>query len=203
MKKLIWIMGSMSSGKSTLRRNFCNIMHDGESKVLRGGLNNTPYIVTSFGNVGVVGEATETSACDGLDKSFGHLKKDGGLNSVIYSVENFKYTILEGSQTASTWIEELNVIAENYGAEFYAVYLNVTLWQNYKRLLNRIQERGKTETDMTDKRLESVRSKNKQFRGVFDKCSGVSTIKCFELNVGDLIEEETLIEFLKILNLYE
>jgi deoxyadenosine/deoxycytidine kinase len=201
MKKLIWIMGSMSSGKSTLRRNFCNVMYDGKPKVIRGVMNNVPYIITEFGEVCIVGEATETSACDGLDKSFGHLKKDGGINSVIYGIKNYEYTILEGSQTASTWIEELNFIAKEYNVEFYAIYLNVTLWQNYKRLLNRIQERGKTEADMTDKRLESVRSKNKQFRGVFDKCSVISSIKSFELAVDDATEEQTLLGLLKILDL--
>lgn len=194
-------MGSMSSGKSTLRRNFCKVMDGTEGQILKGTFKQVPYVVTEYGTVGVVGEAIEGGSCDGLDKSFGLLKKEGGLNSVAFCLNNYEITILEGSQTSSMWIDDLVKISEKYNAKFYAVYLNVTLWQNYQRLLNRIQERGKTEADMTDKRLESVRSKNKQFRGVFDKCSLVSTIKCYELAVSDLNEEQTLLEFLKVLKI--
>lgn len=199
VKKLIWLTGGMASGKSTMRRLLTKVLSDTASElIIEDGVE-----ITSFGNLAVVGEALEGGVCDGLDRSFGRLKKDGGLSSTEYSVKNFDITILEGSQTSGNWLKPLSEMCLKHNCEFYLVLMDVPYWENYKRLFKRIKERGGTEADMTNKRLESVRAKNKQFEGVFIKAEGFTNIHRLRLNTIGKTDEESLLECLHGLNINE
>lgn len=198
MKKLIWFIGGMASGKSTMRRLLTSVLATEKGKLIQEeGLE-----ITSFGRVGIVGQAKEGGVCDGLDTSFGRLGKEGALNSVERAVKNYPITILEGSQTSSKWTEELVNICNKYGCEFYLVIMDITLWENYNRLLKRILERGGSEADVTNKRLDSVRSKYNQFEGVFIKAEQYGNIIRYRLNTSKKTDEEKVIEILKLLKLY-
>lgn len=199
MKKLIWIIGGMASGKSTMRRLLTTILSNSEAEFYQ-----TENVeVTSFGNLGVVGEVIEGGVFDGLDKSFGRLKKEGGLSSVEYCVKNHDITILEGSQTSGMWIDPLVAICEKYNCEFSLILMDIGLWENYNRLYKRIKERGGSDKDVTDKRLESVRSKNKQFEGVYLKCVEKGSINCFKLNTIGKTDEQKVLECLENIGINE
>lgn len=199
MKKLIWVIGGMASGKSTIRRLLTSVLANGEKVLIKeDGLE-----VTKFGDLCVVGEAKDEGVCDGLDSSFGRLKKDGALNSTEYAVENFDITILEGSQTSGNWIDPLKAICEKHGCEFHLILIDVSLWQNFHRLYQRIIERGGSDADMTNKRIESVRSKNNQFSNIYDKCLEEEGINCFKLDTIDKTDEEKVLDCLINTNIYK
>ena len=91
-KKLIWITGGMASGKSTLRSQLLDLLKQNDGKLIKEpGLEYTDY-----GNVAAVGDCTKTNQCNGLDTSFGRLKKEGALKTTEYCIEHYDITILEG-----------------------------------------------------------------------------------------------------------
>lgn len=101
--KIVWIMGGMASGKSTLRRALCYCL-GGEKRI------DDELHITEYGDDVVCIGACKTGIednfrCDGLDSSFGKLKKDGALSVTEHCIKNYKVTILEGSQTSGKWVE--------------------------------------------------------------------------------------------------
>lgn len=199
MKKLVWIIGGMASGKSTIRRLLTLVLATDEAEFIQ----TETVEVTGFGKLGVVGEAMENGVCDGLDRSFGRLKKEGGLSSVEYSIKNYEITILEGSQTSGKWIDPLVEMCKKHQCEFHLILMDISLWENYNRLLNRIKTRGGADVDMTDKRLESVRAKNKQFEGVYLKCEKYDSINCIKLSTVNKTDEEKILECLEKIDIKE
>lgn len=198
MKKLIWIIGGMASGKSTIRRLLTSVLANDERVLISGN----GIEVTTFGDLCIVGEAKEEGVCDGLDSSFGRLKKDGALNSTEYAIANYDITILEGSQTSGNWIEPLVAMCKKHDCEFHLILMDITLWQNFHRLYQRILKRGGSEEDMTNKRIESVRSKNNQFSNIYEKCLGEEGINCFKLNTIGRTDEEKVLDCLINTNIY-
>lgn len=186
-KKLIWLIGGMASGKSTVRRALCKVLAESDPVLIeQEGIE-----YTDFGNIGCVGKCLKEDGCDGLDSSFGRLKKSGGLATTNVCIDKYELTILEGSQTSSEWIKELHDICEKRNCDFYVVLLDCRYWENYLRLKKRIESRGGTEADITDSRIGSVTGKINQFRHVFDKASEYA--KCIRIDTEGLsIEEEVL-----------
>lgn len=198
MKKLIWIIGGMSSGKSTIRRLLTKVLSNGEMKFL----NKEGIEVSSFGNnLGIVGKVGKDHLYDGLDNSFGRLRKEGGLNSTFFSIKKHNITILEGSQTSFEWVKPLSEFCEKNNVEFYLILLEISLFENYKRLLKRIKDRGGDERDMTNKRLESVRAKNIQFERIFLKSLIFNNIIPLKFNTENKSEEEKVLEILKFVKI--
>lgn len=182
----------MASGKSTIRRLLTTVLSTDTNTLISQG----DIEVSSFGILGVVGLVKENGACDGLDSSFGRIKKDGGLKSVDYSIKNHEITILEGSQTSGEWVKPLMEMCKLNHCKFTMILMDVPLWVNYNRLLKRILERGGSESDMTDKRLESVRSKSRQFATIYDKSEIYPEINRHKLNTMNKTDEEKIVEVL-------
>ena len=126
---LLWMIGSMASGKSTQRRLICEGISGSKSfeVVDQSSLSNQRLIYSVYGpEVATIGEVTLTSQTDGLDKSFSKLKKEGGLASTEHCWENFPLTVLEGSQTSIRWFEHLSKIdAENDDLKLVIVHLTL------------------------------------------------------------------------------
>ena len=79
-KKLIWIIGGMGCGKSTLRRNFCEVLTDGRPIIKNQNVNKLQCVLSVFDDfISVIGEVKIGGICDGLDASFPKLKKEGCL----------------------------------------------------------------------------------------------------------------------------
>ena len=190
-KKLIWLIGGMASGKSTVRRALCKVLSDAEPTLVLG--NGIEY--TDFDTVGCVGKCMKEDGCDGLDTSFGRLKKVGGLLTTATCIDRYPITILEGSQTSSEWIKELHDMCERRNCDFYIILLDCRYWENYLRLKKRIEARGGSEKDMTDERINSITSKINQFRHIFDKAGEYA--KCTRIDTEGLSVEE---EVLQVLN---
>lgn len=193
MKHLVWFMGGMACGKSTLRRLMTQVLADKpKTYIIEEGIE-----VSSFGRLGVPGYVTDNSACDGMDRSFGKLKKEGAIASAKRSILEHEITILEGSQTSIMWMQPMIDFCKENNCKFTVILIDVPLWINYNRLLKRIIKRGGSEADMTDARVENVRSKNKQYGNIFLKCEATGEINCYRLNTLDRTDEEKILDCLQ------
>lgn len=165
-------MGGMASGKSTTRRLICELYGDKDGELVeKDGME-----YTDFGYVACVGKCLKEEGCDGLDSSFGRIKKDGAIATTRHCIASYPLTILEGSQTSGEWTTVLSEICKKENCEFWVVLLDCRFWVNFQRLLARIESRGGTEADISDQRIQSVISKIRQFRGVFEKAKNVEGV---------------------------
>lgn len=187
-KKLIWITGGMASGKSTLRSQLLNLLKQHDGKLIKEpGLEYTDY-----GNVAAVGDCTKTNQCNGLDTSFSRLKKEGALATTEHCIKNYDVTILEGAQTSAQWVLPLCEMCLKHDCKFYLVHLDLRYWENYQRLRTRLLASGKTDKDITDDKLDSVRGKNNQSRLINEKCTLTGFVKVIRLNTEDMSTEEKI-----------
>lgn len=196
-KKLIWLMGGMASGKSTLRRALCTVLATSEPKLI----SNDKVEYTDFGNIACVGKCLKDDGCDGLDSSFGRLKKEGGLNSTRECLKLRDIVILEGSQTSSQWIQPLVDMCKEMNVDFYVVSLDCRYWANFLLLKQRIEKRGGSERDITDKRIDSVMRKINQFRGVFNKLTPFAN--CLKIDTEGVELEEKVVKVLQFIRMME
>lgn len=197
-KKLIWIIGATASGKSTLRRTLVNLVATNKNGTI---VSEPKREYTDYGNTAVLGKCKENGVCDGLDLSFNHMTKDGCIDTVEYCIKNFQYTFIEGAMATGQWILPLCEMCMKYGVKFYLIYINMSYWKNYKRLVERVINRGGSEEDIKDSMLDSVRGKSVQMRNLYNKCANLGFIRCLQIN-GDVAELEDKItlskHFLKI-----
>lgn len=193
-KKLIWLMGGMASGKSTLRRALCAVLGTSEPELI--ATDEVEY--TDFGEIVCVGNCILNKGCDGLDKSFSRLKKDGGIKSVEYCLRKQKsVVVLEGSQTSVKWIEPLMDICQQTNTDFHVILLDYSYWSNLMRLKQRIEEKGGTEKDITDNKIDSVLGKNHQFRGIFAKIP--DSVNKLRIDCENIELEEKVIKVLQFI----
>lgn len=197
-KKLIWIIGATASGKSTLRRSLVDILGKNEGKII--SVPDMEY--TDYGNAAVLGKCKPDGVCDGLDTSFSRLKKDGCMRTVEECIKSHDYTFIEGAMATGQWILPLCEMCLKYDCNFYLIHLDMRYWENYKRLVKRVLERGGTEDDIKDSMLDSVRGKSVQMKNLYKKCVQTGFIKCLQLNAEVLELEEKVrmsLKFLKLL----
>lgn len=196
-KKLIWIIGATASGKSTLRRSLVDILRKSEGKII--SVPNMEY--TDYGNVAVLGKCKKDGVCDGLDSSFGRLKKDGCMNTVEECIKSHDYTFIEGIMATGQWILPLCEFCFKYDCNFYLIHIDLRYWENYKRLVKRVIERGGTEKDIKDSMLDSVRGKSVQMRNLFNKCKDLGFIKTLQINTEDMSNEDKMLRVINFLKL--
>ena len=197
-KKLIWIIGATASGKSTLRRSLVDILGKSEGKII--SVPDMEY--TDYGNAAVLGKCKPDGVCDGLDISFNHMCKEGCMRTVEECIKNHDYTFIEGTMATGQWILPLCEMCLKYDCNFYLIHLDMRYWENYKRLVKRVLERGGTEDDIKDSMLDSVRGKSVQMKNLYKKCVQTGFIKCLQLNAEVLELEEKVrmsLKFLKLL----
>lgn len=193
MKKLIWITGGMASGKSTLRTHLIELLKTHKGKLIQEpGLEYTDY-----GKVAAIGDCTKKNQCNGLDSSFGRLKKEGALATTEFCIKNFDVVILEGAQTSAQWVLPLMEMCYNNRCKFFLIHLDLRYWENYNRLRTRLLASGKTEKDITDDKLDSVRGKINQGRLIASQCEKAGWGKVIKLNTEDMSTEEKLMTVIK------
>ena len=187
-KKLIWIVGGMASGKSTLRNKFIELIKSKEGSLI----SDERFEFVDYGSLAVVGNCLRSNQCNGLDSSFGKLKKEGAIDSVRHCVENYWMTIVEGSQTSAQWVLPLCEICINNNADFYLVHLNIRLWENFMRLRKRIIDSGKSESDISDNKLRSVAGKNSQAELICSQCKKTGFVKVICINTEGMNSDDVV-----------
>lgn len=202
-KRIIWLTGSMSSGKSTQRRNLCNTFIDGKIIEHKGTKNGMEYHFTSFGSISCLGKVRqidngEISPCDGLDSVFGNLKKDGAIATIDLALEQSKIVVIEGSQTSPSWGELMQPILKKHDADLYLIHLYMTYEQNFKRLKERHVAKLNVvgtkitveEHQLTDKQIESLIGKLRQFNACYEKIKHL----CKRLRIDATRSEKYILE---------
>lgn len=195
-KRLIWIIGAMASGKSTQRKLLCERLSDGaQGEVIKKTKGEVKIVYTSFGGVvGMPGRAS-TNQCDGLDSSFGDMKKIGSLMATEMAVKKHDVIIVEGSQTTSLWADHLAEICEKHDCEFYAIHLNLSDELVVDRLYHRNEIKG---TEVTEKKIKNVLAKNNQYYNIYEKIKGRTDIKTKRIHAKKDIETvfDNIVDFL-------
>lgn len=197
-KKLIWIIGATASGKSTLRRHLVDILRKKDGEII--SIPDMEY--TDYGNVGVLGKCKSDGVCDGLDVSFNHMRKEGCMKTVEHCIKNYDYTFIEGTMATGQWILPLCEMCLKYDCKFYLIHLDMRYWENYKRLVKRVLERGGSEEDIKDSMLESVRGKSVQMKNLYKKCVQTGFIRCLQINAEEddiEVKIKLALKFLKLL----
>lgn len=196
-KKLIWIIGATASGKSTLRRSIVDLIAKKDGEII--SVPDMEY--TDYGNVAVLGKCRKDGVCDGLDISFNHMRKEGCMHTVEECIKNHDYTFIEGTMATGQWILPLCEFCFKYDCKFYLIHIDLRYWENYKRLVKRVIERGGTEKDIEDSMLDSVRGKSVQMRNLFNKCKGLGFIKTLQINTEDMSNEDKMLRVINFLKL--
>lgn len=160
-------MGAMASGKSTQRKLLCERLSDNAEPIVTDKkIKDKRIIYTSFSDiVGMPGKAS-TNQCDGLDSSFGAMKKVGSIEATRICVKKHKITIVEGSQTSFFWIDDLIEMCQRYECDFYVVHLFLSDEVAIQRLYHRNEIKG---TEVNEKKIINVKRKNMQYKNMFDK----------------------------------
>ena len=196
-KKLIWIMGATASGKSTLRRLLTELTQT-EERVYH---DEDGMSYTTYGRTAVLGKCNPDGVCDGLDIVFNKIRKEGCLRSAETCIRDYEITMMEGAMATAQWILPLCEYCLKYDCKFYVIHLDLRYWENYKRLVNRVIERGGTEKDIKDSMLESVRGKSVQMKNLYTKCENTGFIKCLKIDTEDMSQEEKLMKTINFLKL--
>lgn len=186
-KKLIWIIGAMASGKSTQRKLLCERLSDGiEPDLIKKDIGDLKVIYSSYSDiVGIPGKAS-TNQCDGLDSSFGAMKKVGSLKATEICIKKHEITIVEGSQTTFLWVDELSNLCRKHNCEFYIIHLNLQDEVVIDRLYHRNEVKG---TEVTDKKIKNVLAKNNQYYNIYEKIKDREDIIKKRINAKKSIEK--------------
>lgn len=195
MKKLIWIVGGMASGKSTLRDGLIERFATAEPHLVA----NERQEYVDAGRIASLGDCLRANQCNGLDSSFNRLKKDGALRNAQYLIQHFDITLIEGSQTSAQWILPLCEYCIENDCKFILIHLNLRLWENFLRLRTRLLTSGKTERDITDEKLKSVAAKNSQAEFITKQCEKTEFVKVIRLDTEGMTTDDVLRKTLSLL----
>lgn len=181
---IIWILGSMASGKTTLNKRlfkslqFTNTIMS--SSLMQGNVDEDNYIYTKsksdgsiVSSIGILKEGTATC---GIDPVMGKLKTTGVELSIKLAFKQSDFVIVEGAQAAITWYDFIQKIDPN----FLLVHLNISYDENIKRLklrqFKKLYSREPVNNEhlllsISDKNYDSVLGKNKQYNNIWTKIS--------------------------------
>lgn len=171
MKKLIWIMGSMGSGKTTQRKLLFNLLGNEE-------LIETTHLKREQGDIMFVksGIVVTLGSAKGMDDSYGKMTKAGLADSYrsLAWDHDIQIVLLEGAQASTNWYTEIIQPSLDY-VELFLVHLRIDFDDNMNRIKQRkLGDAFKQQGDLAwvkldDAKFESVIGKNKQYRSTFKK----------------------------------
>ena len=203
--KILWLVGSMASGKTTQHKLLMELLGDGEINVHNGCKEEKPFCFSISGQVGSLGLLKEGVQTCGIDPVYGDLKKEGLRLSIAMAYEaGAELIIMEGAQASMEWYKQV-VLPQYYDCELYVVHLAISFDHNLQRLRQRrwlkIHEtiEGFTGSDqmvLEDRTYENVLGKNKQYRSLFRAMSKVAE-KEENVNVLEIDALLTEIEILE------
>lgn len=177
---IIWIIGSMASGKTTLNKGLISCISHcriGDGELIQGVEKGVDFMYTKFDDVASIGVMKDGVATCGIDPVMGKLKTTGVELSIKKAHEKCDFVIVEGAQAAVTWLPFISNVDPN----FLFVHLDLRYDDNIQRLKLRQYKKlhGTDPKDnehllmsITDKNYDSVIGKNKQYLNLWNKISG-------------------------------
>lgn len=181
---IVWILGSMASGKTTLNKGLFEILcsstlpfEERKIEVVAGEEGGVNYMYTKSYNVASIGQLKQGVATCGIDPVMGKLKTEGVELSIRKANQDCEFVIIEGAQAAYTWFD----FVEKIDPEFLLIHLNISYDDNIKRLKLRqfIKANNRNpinnehlELSISNRNYDSVLGKNKQYSNIWDKVQG-------------------------------
>jgi len=194
MKVIIWILGSLSSGKTTQNKLLQEHLGNRERQYLTGESGGIPYAYTKYGDICSLGDLNE-SVCCGLDRVTSRLKNEGIYNSLKEALSDCDIVVVESIMSASTWFDKL----KEYDAKLFMVHIGVSFEENVRRLKIRqwkkdnpnhkgpnleLQDNIQGMVELSDANYEFIRKTRMQYQNIFDKfkdqCDSLS-VECTNL----------------------
>lgn len=206
---IIWIMGSMASGKTTLNKALMYTLSQHievfDYDIVKGTEDGVNYMYTKYGKVASIGQMKKGVATCGIDPVMGWLKTEGVELSIRKANEECEFVIVEGAQAAYTWFDFM----EKIDPEFLLVHLNISYDENIKRLkLRQFKKKYNKEPkfnahlslSISDKNYDSVLGKNKQYMNIWNKVQDRvnNKLQVDALNSPEQIEMEVLNKILSL-----
>lgn len=199
MKKIVWIIGSLSCGKTTQNKMLLGL--GGTKLFLKQGVNaeEVPWVYTQCGRISSLGVINESDCC-GLDRVSSKLKQEGIIASIKVALRNTDLVIVESIMSASTWFDFLS----NQDAELYMIRLHCDFEDNVRRLKLRQWSKEKHGTlhisdhRLTDANYEFIRKTRMQYEGIYkkfkDKCKSmeINTSILNDVQVHEMIADFVL-----------
>lgn len=198
---IIWIIGGMASGKSTLARSiFFSFFKDGEEAIQNKGQENGVNYIYNYSpckTIAMIGKCSG-AASTGIDSYMTFLRRQGVELSIRKAASECDIVIVEGAQAALTWKETIKSVDEN----FILFHLKIGFFMNMLRLRKRQATKLAVEEQsvvLTDKNVGSLLDKNKQYRSLFEKLKG-ETPNIHEFDVENMGEKELFRKSMKIIS---
>lgn len=208
--KILWLIGSMASGKTTQHKLLMELLGDGKIKLHNGCKENPSFCYSISGNVGSLGMLKEGVQTCGIDPVYGDLKKEGLRLSIAMAYEGgADLIIMEGAQASMEWYKQV-ILPQYYDAELYVVHLSISYDHNLQRLRQRRWLKshetlegftGSDQMVLEDRTYDNVLGKNKQYRSLFKALTKQSEKAGFKtLEIDALLDRyqilEQIVEFL-------
>lgn len=169
-KVIIWILGSLSCGKTVQNKLFQKHWGNGEREYKTDG---ATYAYTTYGDICSLGDLNE-STCSGLDRVTTKIKTEGVFDSLDRALEECDIVVVESIMSASTWFEKL----QDCDAKLFMVHISISFEENVRRLKKRkaekdprseLTEYGYLNIELTDSNYEFIRKTRMQYQNIYDK----------------------------------
>lgn len=212
--KILWLIGSMASGKTTQHKLLMELLGSSELVVNNGCKQEQPFCYSVAGYVASLGLLKEGVQTCGIDPVYGDLKKEGLRRSIAMAFEDgAELIIMEGAQASMEWYKQV-ILPQYYDTELFVVHLAISFDHNLQRLRQRRWLKNHDSLDgftgsdqmfLEDRTYENVLGKNKQYRSLFKALqkiehSGKADLKLKTLEIDALEDKieilERIVEFI-------
>lgn len=184
--KILWLLGSMASGKTTQHKLLIELLGDGTLEVFNGCKEASPYCFSISGEVASLGLLKEGVQTCGIDPVYGDLKKEGlRLSIEMAQKRGAELIIMEGAQASMEWYKQV-ILPQFATANVYVVHLSISYDHNLQRLRQRRWLKthdtlegftGSDQMVLEDRTYDNVLGKNKQYRSLFKAMQKLSITK--------------------------
>jgi len=181
-KTMVWIQGSMGSGKTTQVKMLIDALTEGdiEPKVITD--TKVYYTVYDSGicALGKIGK----NQCTGLDSVYSQLGADGVCNTLKHALDDDETEIIlvDCAFATISWYNKWIAAGLRDKFKLLAIHLELDEWENYKRISQRKAKKAGIEEwwdiHLPDTVYKNVGSKNRETRNIYHKLEGSHPKKC-------------------------
>lgn len=202
--KIIWIIGSMGSGKTTQNKNLMKILGGGvEFEVCTGETNGIAFMFSKIGRIASLGLLKEGVQTCGIDPVYSKLKKEGLLLSLQKCREDkMDYVIIEGAQCSLEWWKQvIEPFMDIRKDSLFVFHLAIGFEDNLRRIRQRrwlkqypdLSGFCSDAIQLEDRTYVNVLGKNKQYVSLFSKLDKIiSPLSISLTEIDAMLEPEEI-----------
>lgn len=199
MSYLIFIIGGMSSGKTTTNRGIVEAFKTQEKELFAGEENGVNYAYSHFGEMVTSLGDLRDSQCTGWDSVSTKCKNVGLELSIRKAIEKSEFVVLDSIMSSSVWVD---LIVKNSPNNFL-IHLTTSFEENVRRLkkrqANKVGKEDFLDVWLTDNNYEFIRKERMQYTNIFDKFKDKFSAS-IRIDSNDKTPSEVNKEVLKFIN---